>query len=144
MSIKTLMATVFGAALMLSAMSALPPEATAEDEKTVHEKTVPACCMSGCARGVSHAKDETGAMHVPGGHHHAPGTMHASGTTRCSLTGQAVATCCPMHDMHDKDGTVRCNLEDKGAGCCCCCKPATDETDTTEDTNRTRDDEAQR
>jgi hypothetical protein len=64
MSMKSWMATVFGAALMLSAMSALAQDTKAEDDRKSK-----ACCMSACAK-------------------------HASGKMRCSLTGKTVEACC--------------------------------------------------
>jgi hypothetical protein len=64
MSMKSLTATVFGAALIASAMGALAQDTNpGDDEKS---KT---CCMSACGR-------------------------HASGRMRCSLTGKTVETCC--------------------------------------------------
>lgn len=64
MSMKIRMVTVLGAALMVSAMTALAQDTRAEDEKKPK-----ACCMSACA-------------------------AHAAGRMRCSLTGQTVETCC--------------------------------------------------
>ena len=64
MSTKIRMVTVLGAALMVSAMSALAQDASAGDEKKAK-----ACCMSACAE-------------------------HAAGKMRCSMTGKTVETCC--------------------------------------------------
>jgi hypothetical protein len=64
MSMKSRTVAVLGAALMVSAMSALAEDTRAEDEKQPK-----ACCMSACAK-------------------------HAGGKMRCSMTGKTVETCC--------------------------------------------------
>ena len=111
MSIKTMMATACAALLSASAVSV-----RAQDTNTGSEKPAQGCCMPACAQRAS-------GEHTPGPH--APGKM------RCSLTGKVMETCCCV----EKEGKMHCTLADRDVETCCCA-PVTDDTEKTDQTDK--------